>query len=432
MERLYAPPNPPPDPPPPPHTVVNPLDAVKVRLQVQPATMVYVPTQPGRLCPGRLCSGPVGKRAPPSPSFSDFVLVSLHRPKMYTSLTQAWRRIYFEEGLRGLLLPGLAASMLREGTYSSIRVGRTVSGAAMPPSLADCSPAWRVCPTPLSGLYPAIKAFYQGDRQGDAGLGRKILAGLTTGGLGSALANPTDLVKIRLQGEAGRVVNGVYVVRAAAAQSRPTVPSKLTRAHFPSKLNVRTPACDISLGSMLGTHRRTRARCTHCWRLGGMRASVASTRVRMRHHGKPPRPHQKLTEQPPSRIIAGVGATSIRAALLTSGQLASYDHSKHLFKTHGIMQEGVPLHIVYGCTRCAAGQPRVDAERLTQRHVSRTGRCSRSSLIAGVCASTACAPADMVKSRIMHDRERKHAGGQRLYKNSIDCAIKVRHVSVAG
>ena len=32
----------------------------------------------------------------------------------------------------------------------------------------------------------------------------------------------------------------------------------------------------------------------------------------------------------------------------------------------------------------------------------------------------------MVKSRIMHDRERKHAGGQRLYKNSIDCAIKVR------
>ena len=68
-----------------------------------------------------------------------------------------------------------------------------------------------------SGLYPAIKAFYQGDRQGDAGLARKILAGLTTGGLGSAMANPTDLIKIRMQGEAGRIVNGVYVVRAHIA-----------------------------------------------------------------------------------------------------------------------------------------------------------------------------------------------------------------------
>jgi len=43
-----------------------------------------------------------------------------------------------------------------------------------------------------------------------------------------------------------------------------------------------------------------------------------------------------------------VGATSVRAALLTSGQLASYDHSKHLFKTHGILPEGVTLHIMYG------------------------------------------------------------------------------------
>ena len=79
----------------------------------------------------------------------------------------------------------------------------------------------------IPGLYPAIKAFYQGDRQGDAGLGRKILAGLTTGGLGSALANPTDLVKIRLQGEAGRVVNGIYVVRATAAPSPPALPSEI-------------------------------------------------------------------------------------------------------------------------------------------------------------------------------------------------------------
>ena len=42
---------------------------------------------------------------------------------MYTSLSQAFRRIYAEEGLRGVLLPGMTASMIREATYSSIRVG---------------------------------------------------------------------------------------------------------------------------------------------------------------------------------------------------------------------------------------------------------------------------------------------------------------------
>lgn len=35
--------------------------------------------------------------------------------------------------------------------------------------------------------------------------------GLLTGAIGSAIANPTDLIKIRMQVEAGRVVDGVYV-----------------------------------------------------------------------------------------------------------------------------------------------------------------------------------------------------------------------------
>ena len=51
------------------------------------------------------------------------------------------------------------------------------------------------------------------------------------------------------------------------------------------------------------------------------------------------------------------------------------------------MEEGLPLHIV-------------------------------ASLVAGFCATTACAPADLVKTRIMCDPQRI------LYKHPIDCVYK--------
>ena len=90
-----------------------------------------------------------------------------------------------EEGLWGIWMPGLAASLIRESTYSSIRIG----------------------------LYPFVKKLYAGNKEGDIGFIRKFASGLTTGALGSALANPTDLVKIRLQCEAGKVVDGIYQVK---------------------------------------------------------------------------------------------------------------------------------------------------------------------------------------------------------------------------
>ena len=40
------------------------------------------------------------------------------------------------------------------------------------------------------------------------------------------------------------------------------------------------------------------------------------------------------------------------------------------------------------------------------------------SLVSGFCATTACAPADLVKTRIMCDPNHE------LYKNPIDCVIK--------
>ncbi|KAK6943561.1 Mitochondrial substrate/solute carrier [Dillenia turbinata] len=52
------------------------------------------------------------------------------------------------------------------------------------------------------GLYEPVRDLYVGkDHVGDIPLTKKILAALTTGAVGIAVANPTDLVKVRLQAE---------------------------------------------------------------------------------------------------------------------------------------------------------------------------------------------------------------------------------------
>ena len=52
------------------------------------------------------------------------------------------------------------------------------------------------------GMYDPVKSLIVGkDHVGDISLGAKILAGLTTGALGIAVASPTDLVKVRMQAE---------------------------------------------------------------------------------------------------------------------------------------------------------------------------------------------------------------------------------------
>jgi solute carrier family 25 uncoupling protein 8/9 len=58
------------------------------------------------------------------------------------------------------------------------------------------------------GLYEPVKSFYVGqDHVGDVPLSKKIAAGFTTGAIAIAVANPTDLVKVRLQAE-GKLAPG--------------------------------------------------------------------------------------------------------------------------------------------------------------------------------------------------------------------------------
>jgi hypothetical protein len=87
----------------------------------------------------------------------------------YTSFVQAYTHIFKEEGLRVLLTRGLAASLIREMTYSSVRMG----------------------------LYDPVKALLTNNTDKDPGLIVKILSGGMAGAVGSFVANPFDLVKIR-------------------------------------------------------------------------------------------------------------------------------------------------------------------------------------------------------------------------------------------
>lgn len=90
----------------------------------------------------------------------------------------AFVSIYAEAGLRGLWLPGLQASLLREMLYCGPRVG----------------------------LYPTVRDVLKqtGGMENDAGIMFKTTAAIITGLAGSLVANPTDVVKIRLQKDPAR------------------------------------------------------------------------------------------------------------------------------------------------------------------------------------------------------------------------------------
>eukprot|EP00698_Gefionella_okellyi_P014129 TRINITY_DN3906_c0_g1_i2.p1 TRINITY_DN3906_c0_g1~~TRINITY_DN3906_c0_g1_i2.p1 ORF type:complete len:243 (+),score=30.75 TRINITY_DN3906_c0_g1_i2:292-1020(+) len=190
------------------------------------------------------------------------------------------------EGLLALFTLGLAPSMLRELTYSSVRMG----------------------------LYEPVRNRLEPNTKVTT-LGTKIVAGLFSGALGSAFVNPTDVVKVRMQ--AHSTSNG-------------------------------TPVLYRNVYDAFVTIARTE----------GIRRG----------------------------LYMGTAPTVVRAACLTSGQLASYDQSKHWLLKTGILNEGYPLHLT-------------------------------SSIISSLVACTVANPMDVVKTRMMNDRARQ-------YNGMMDCITK--------
>lgn len=130
-------------------TATNPLDVVKVRLQLQ----------------GEL---------------------SASGSKEYSGWLSGMARIVAAEGPRGLYR-GLAPSLLRESTYSAMRLG----------------------------LYEPFRHTFS-EALGGTTLLVRFLAGACSGMLGSAIATPTDLIKVRLQAARGPVGAGPGLLATAA------------------------------------------------------------------------------------------------------------------------------------------------------------------------------------------------------------------------
>lgn len=248
---------------------------------------------------------------------------------MYRSATHAIGRIYAEEGLRGLLLPGLFATILRELSFSGLRFG-----LYSPIKQLSCD---------IAGV----------ENTGSAPFIVKFISGFTTGTIGSIIANPCDLVKIRLQAEAGRVDphSGNYS-------------TGLRKGHQP-------------------TYSSTMNAFYRIWADEGV----------------------------VNGLYRGASATALRAAFITGGQLASYDHTKYYLKREGILQEGVVLHIVGSVV---AGLVACKVQYIV---VSRAGPSS--SNLHSLQKGTLAAPADLVKTKMMGQ------SGKKIYSGLADCFVKV-------
>jgi len=125
--------------------VTNPIDVIKTRLQLQ---------------------GELTKKG-------------MVTEVKYKGFVRGIITLFFEEGFRGLY-KGITPSLLREGTYSTLRMG-----------------FYEPFRDSISGLLPSS----QNKKGNDASLLTKILAGAAAGATGAAIANPTDLVKVRMQAE---------------------------------------------------------------------------------------------------------------------------------------------------------------------------------------------------------------------------------------
>lgn len=128
-------------------SVTNPIDVIKIRMQLENELVVH--------------EG-----------------LSAIKNRYYDGFVKGGSRIVRNEGIGGLY-KGLLPSLMREGSYSTIRLG----------------------------AYEPLKVYFGATDPAHTPLWKKICAGAISGTIGSAIATPTDLVKVRMQAQ-GKLFDG--------------------------------------------------------------------------------------------------------------------------------------------------------------------------------------------------------------------------------
>jgi hypothetical protein len=139
--------------------VTNPIDVIKTRLQLQ-----------GELAGSKNIDNSI-KRA--TGSGATAFRVNVAGDNHYKGFVRGSIQIVLDEGISGLY-KGLTASVMREASYSTLRMGG----------------------------YDLMKDYLGANDPKNTPLWKKLVAGATSGAMGAAIANPTDLVKVRMQAQA--------------------------------------------------------------------------------------------------------------------------------------------------------------------------------------------------------------------------------------
>ncbi|EFA80058.1 mitochondrial substrate carrier family protein [Heterostelium album PN500] len=152
--------------------VTNPIDVIKTRLQLQGELAKKATVSSNNIV---MTSG-VSTTTTSLNSASTFTHKNsnsnsnghthTHTQNQYRGFVRGTIQIVRQEGIAGLY-KGLSPSLLREATYSTLRMGG----------------------------YDWIKVYFV-DENGKTSLTSKIVAGAISGSVGASIANPTDLIKV--------------------------------------------------------------------------------------------------------------------------------------------------------------------------------------------------------------------------------------------
>lgn len=215
-------------------------------------------------------------------------------------------RIMKEEGVVRLWGTGMPAAVMREVLVVGTRVGAY-------PAVRDAIAQFESF-SMVEG--PDLRQAGHGQR-GDTGLKSKLAAGLLLGAVSGVLAGPCDLVRIRIQAEAGLVDSSGVLTTGL-------------HAGLPRRLK-HTPHAFAAV-----------------WSESGVRAG----------------------------LLRGAGANIVHSCCITVGTVPVYEHTKHLAKTKLGWVDGLRLHAFGGIVAGLVGTTvvRLRLSPITSIHMSLSKR----------------------------------------------------------